>query len=544
MTPPATIGPVVRPRRAAGLRCGAGILAIAVLSPGPTPAQLSETSWWPKLQRDAANSGFVPVIGIAAGPHVAGFTRLSGPVTGEHHATPVFSSDNARLYVGGPASTLTAVNASDGTIAWTRQLGDGTGRLLATPAVAADRSIYVGSWDALAPYDGFAKVRDDGPSATIIWTFPMRRMLASPTITADGTVVIAGQHTDGTWAYFGLRDDGASATLLWTAGRLADPTNPSSTGAVGSSPALSADGAFIFGGSDESRTFWQLAASDGAELLRAPLTQYIWAGSPLVTDDGFAFIGEGLSFNPNDATEGKLYAFRLAAGVATPLESLPLAAGHLNGGAAALHPGFSDRGGLRRLYVPANGAGKPNAQLIGIEFDPAGPSAAPPRPALVRRWSVPLGPSASAYPQAVVTRDGVIYVIGPANHTLYAVREAGDSGRVLWSLPLGSITRATGWSPAASRGPAGVTVGPDGSIYWNAPDGYLYTIRGWPAGDMDGNGVVEPADREWLRLAAKEPARYALRFPEVHATAVGDFTGDGALDDADLGRFAELLPPP
>lgn len=510
------------------------------LSAGSAVAQLSDTSFWPKFQRDAQNTGFAPVFGFATDMHVVWATRLSDPISTENHASPVLSPDNSRLFVGGRGSRLTAVRAADGSIAWSVQLGDGTGQIFQTAAVGADGSIYVGSWDNAAPYDGFAKVRDNGDSGAVVWSFPMRRTLASPTITPAGLIIVGGLHaTDGS-AYYALRDLGDTYDIAWSAARLADPADPASTGNIGAAAALSPDGAVVYGGSDQNRRFWKLDAGSGAELARIPLTQYVWAAAALVTPGGYALIGEGMNFtNPNPATEGKLYAFRPdAVADAGILESLPLNSGHLNGGIAALR---ANEDGFLRLYVAANGQGQTNARIIAVRFDPDGPAATPPRPALTNLWFANVGVAALAYPATAVTSDAVIYMLGPADHLLYAIRDAGNSGRTLWTLALASFSRVSGWQVANQRGPRGVTLGPDATIYWNAPDGYLYALRGWPTGDLDGDGATTVADIPWLEMLVEQPVEYALRFPEIDGAAIGDIDGSGSVSAGDVTRLRQLL---
>lgn len=506
-------------------------------------AQLNANSWWPKFQRDTANSGRVPVIAFAADVHVIWSCRVSAPIAFENHATPIFSPDNSRLYVGGPAAVLTAVNAAGGAVAWTLSLASGVnpGPILHTAALGADGSIYVGTWDATEPYDGFCKVRDLGDSAQLVWRFPLRRALASPTITPAGLIIVGGRHDTLGWGYFALRDLGDTVELAWSAARLADPGNPASTGRVGASPALAADGTLVFGGSDESRTFWQIEATTGVELERTLLAAYCWAPSPAVLPDGTVLIGEGQSFNqPNDETQGRLHAFSNPP-ASQPAASIPLRNGHLNGGIAAVRPRPD---GTTRLYIHANGQGKPNAKLIAVTYTPAGANGDPPGPRLERAWERALGPSAASYPTAVVTLDGTVYALGPADHTLYAVRDAGAQPRDAWSLALAAISRVAGWTPLNQRGPQGVVVGPDATLYWNAPDGYLYALRGWPLGDLDGDEQLTAADLDWLQLALDAPDEYAIRFPEIDAVRIGDIDADGALTAADVAALAALIPDP
>lgn len=506
-------------------------------------AQLSSSSWWPKFQRDAQNTGRVPVLGIAADVHVTGFIRLGAPVAAENHATPVFSADNARIYIGGANSTLHAIDLESMTVVWSLMLGDGTGHIYHTAAVGEDGSIYVAAWDNVPPYDGLAKVRDEGAHGVLVWSIPFRRVLASPTIAPDGMIVVGGRHDTQGWGYFGLRDLGAGYDLAWSAALRSDPNNPASTGNIGSSPALSVDGRFLYGGSDQNRSFWRVVVEDGAEVARIPLTQYCWASAPLVSPGGHVIIGEGMSFSsPNANTEGKIYAISPdAAGNEGIIASLPLRNGHLNGGAAAL--GYRENDGIHRLYVAANGYGHATAGLIAVDFDPAGATREPPVEILREAWRVPIGPGALCYPTCVTTRDQAVFVIGPADHVLYGLRDSGASGHMMWTLALSQITQVAGWSIGNQRGPQSAVISPDGRILWNAPDGYLYVIAGWISGDMNGDEVVDATDVSLLTWMLDDRAEFELRYPEVPADLVGDLNGDGILDAADLGMLTSLIAP-
>lgn len=518
-------------------------LCTATFICAPAGAQISAESWWPKFQRDAQNTGRVPVIGISTDAHVVAYVQLSPPIATENHATPVFSRDNSRVYVGGAASRLSAVDLESFSLAWQLTLGDGTGNIYHTAVVADDGSIYVGAWDNQAPYDGFAKVRDDGDHASVVWSVPMRRMLASPTIADNGLIIIGGRHDTLGYGYFGLRDLGDSYELAWSAALRSDPANPASTGNVGSSPAISLDGQYLYGGSDQNRTFWKIALADGAEFARVPLTQYCWAGAPLVTPDGYALIGEGMSFSaPNNDTEGKLYAMRPEAGGTDGVfASLALHGGHLNGGAATL--AYRQNGAARRLFVTANGYGLSNAALVAVDFEPTGPSQDPPVDALREVWRISLGPSALCYPTCVTTRDAAIYAIGPADHNLYASRDAGASGRSLWSLALTQISRVSGWTIVNQRGPQSPIVTPQSRLLWNAPDGYLYEIAGWSTGDINGDEVVDETDVQLLQDAVTDRTAFELLFPEIPLDGVADIDGSGVIDAEDVTALQALIAP-
>lgn len=529
-------------------RLGASAALALVIGPAAT----AQAPWWPRFQRDARNSGSVPLPGFATDVHVAWAAQLSAPIAGEHYATPVLSNDNSRVYIGGPQSRLSAVNLADGALLWSVHFGDSTGSVFCAPAVGADGSVFVGAWDAQAPYDGFVKVRDDGGSAAVVWRFPIRRMIASPTITPTGLIIIGGQHETDGWRYFALRDDGDSCTVAWTAALQADPANPSSTGRIGAAAGLSPDGAQVYGSSDQNRTVWQVAAAEGGERARIAMNAYCYSGTPAVTTSGEVFVAEGQSFGaPNDLTEGRLHIFSLdAAGMLQRRFALPLQNGHLNGGVALREM----PSGRTRVYVAANGNGKSAAKLIGVEFDPLAELADPPQPLLRKLWEAPVGPPAFTYPHPLACADATIYTIGPVDHTFYALRdvepgsdEAGNPtparAAVLWSLPLAEISRVGGWTPLNQRGPLAPLVAPDGTILWNAPDGYLYALRGWRSGDLNGDELVDSADQVLLGEAAADRADYALRFPEIELDRIADLDGDGDVDAADAERLSLLLNP-
>lgn len=516
-------------RRATGMRVAAALAA--VIGSWAASGQPSETSYWPKLHRDARNSGASSAIGLAADVHVRWAARIGAPVATELHSTPVLSGDNSRIYIGGQGSTLTAVKVSDGAIAWKAVLGDGTGVIHQSATVAADGAIFIGAWDNVAPFDGFSKIRDNGGSGEVEWTYPMRQVLAPAVLLSGGWIVVVGRHENDGWGYFGLMEAGGGVTREWFV----------ATGAVGGAAAASASGSWVFGGTDTDKRMRQIDAMSGAVASSLALQSYVWASSSALTaDEQFVFLGEGMTFgNPNPLTEGKLYAMkRNGEGIMQLYGTIPLNAGHLNGGVGALR---TFRNGRLRLYVPANGVGTSGATLQAIEFDPDGPSRTPPEPVLSKKWFVSIGGASNAYPSATVTRDGVVYVVGPANHTLYAIRDAGDTGKALWTLPLTAITRVQGWAPAGQRCGREVVATPDGRLYWFAADGFLYAFGGWLSGDMDGDAKLDSGDVALLDGAVQDRLAYEARFPEIDATTIGDLDGNGALESADVVILNALI---
>jgi outer membrane protein assembly factor BamB len=520
-----------------------GMVGVAIaLVCSAASAQTNPTSWWPKHQGGLGNTGQAPALAIATDAHVLWSLQVGQPVQSELHASPALSADNSRLYCGGQASVLTAVDLDARTIVWTLTLGDGTGLIHQTPTIGADGSIYVGSWDNAAPYDGFCKVRDLGASGEIAWSYPLQLGLSSPVIADDGLIIVCGQHATTGWGIYALRDLGDLYQQVW-----AVPTAP-----IGGTPAVTPDGRWLIAGSDSDHKLWQIDLMDGRVQSSIVLTNYVWCAGPAISDDGYIFIGEGMSYgSPNPATQGKVYAFNLDANAQlVQVESLALRVGHLNGGIGALRR--DPVSGLLRLYVPANGTGSASASLVSVQFDPAGPTATPPRAALTKRWTRTIGGLGFTYPSAVVTEDAGIYTVGPVDHVLYAVRDAGAASKLLWSLPITSITRVMNWTPGNLRGDKEIIATPDGLLYWRAIDGYLYALTGWPTGDLDADEDVDNDDVELLRALVAPPdtdsavtARdlYDWLFPEVDLAAVGDVNGDGLITSADLERLEALVGP-
>lgn len=218
-------------------------------------------------------------------------------------SSPAVAPDGT-VYVGA-GSDLVAIRA-DGTEQWRFPAADW---IDASPALAPDGTILFGSWDwelhALAP-DGTEK-----------WRFPTAGTItASPAIAADGTVYVGSR--DG-FLYAVTRDGalrwsfdagdpieaspalGAGGTIYCatTGGRLLalDPDGRerwrfpvlTQTALAGlySSPAVRADGAIVFGSSDNS-VF--AVRRDGTLLWRTAVGDWC-DSSPLVSPDGRLYIG-------------------------------------------------------------------------------------------------------------------------------------------------------------------------------------------------------------------------------------------------------------
>jgi outer membrane protein assembly factor BamB len=234
-------------------------------------------------------------------PHTAPVVVWSHDVGGPVEAQVTASSDEQTLYVASLGGTLKALARESGVERWTLMLGD---RAYATPCVARDGTIYVGSDAkkllAVSP-DGKVKWSletdgdaDTGPAmasdASIVfaagrmvyavtpfgqvkWRFAAKRkVFTSPAIAPDGHVVFGSQDHH----VYGLTEQGV---LAWSVDLGAD---------VDGAPAIGDDGA-VFVGTDGDEVA-RLDLDTGRVLWRVGLGGYV-RGTLSVTRDGDVVAG-------------------------------------------------------------------------------------------------------------------------------------------------------------------------------------------------------------------------------------------------------------
>jgi outer membrane protein assembly factor BamB len=110
-------------------------------------------------------------------PAVIWSTDVGGPVEAQVTTSP----DEQTLYAASLGGTLTALSSADGATSWTVDLGD---RVYATPCVADDGTIYVGS-DA-------QRLFAISPGGKVKWSLQAEGEADSgPVISPDGTLVFA-----------------------------------------------------------------------------------------------------------------------------------------------------------------------------------------------------------------------------------------------------------------------------------------------------------------------------------------------------------------
>ncbi len=216
-------------------------------------------------------------------PPAIAWTREVG---GAIEAQITTSADEETLYAASLGGALTALASNDGSVRWTLQLGD---RLYATPCIADDGTIYVGSdakkFTAVSP-DGRIKwsldtdgdadtgsaIADDGsvifaagrtiydvtPLGYVKWRFAAKRKIfTAPAIGLQGRIFFGSQdhHADA------LSPDGR---LVWTVDLGAD---------VDGAPAID-DHGDVFVGTDGDEVA-RIDADDGHVVWRTNLGGYV-----------------------------------------------------------------------------------------------------------------------------------------------------------------------------------------------------------------------------------------------------------------------------
>ncbi len=234
------------------------------------------------LHGDARHTHRSPGRATVSAPIVLWTRDVGGPVEAQVTSSP----DQATLYVASLGGTLSALAREDGAVRWTVPFGD---RVYATPCVAPDGTVYVGSdakkFVALTPdgktkwsldtdgdADTGAAVAPDGlvvfaagrmvyavtPGGTVRWRFSARRkVFAAPAIDARGRVYVGSQDH----RVYGINGDGR---LAWSLDLGVD---------IDGAPAIDDRGA-VFVGTDGDEIV-RVDPDDGHVVWRAPVGGYV-----------------------------------------------------------------------------------------------------------------------------------------------------------------------------------------------------------------------------------------------------------------------------
>lgn len=183
--------------------------------------------------------------------------------------SPAIGADGT-IYIGSWDARLYALDP-DGSLKWSYKTGQAVS---SSPAVSSDGTIYFGS------EDGNIYALD--PDGSLKWSYQSDNyVFSSPVIDADGTVYI-GSHDGNIYA---LNPDGS---LKWSY-----PTGSY----VLSSPAIGADGIVYVGGTGDNKVY-ALDPEDGSLILSFQTGDMV-KSSPAIGDDGAVYIG---------SYDGKVYA--------------------------------------------------------------------------------------------------------------------------------------------------------------------------------------------------------------------------------------------
>jgi outer membrane protein assembly factor BamB len=340
---------------------------------------------WPMFHLNPRHTGLSP-FSTASDTGVMKWKFITSDVVG---SSPAVGADGT-IYVGSYDHNLYAVNA-DGSQRWKFTTGDA---VASSPAVGADGTIYVGSFDhnlyAINP-DGLLK-----------WKFATGGGVpSSPVVDADGTICVASYDHN----LYAVNADG-SQKWKFNIGSQSE-----------SSPAVGADGT-IYVGADNNNLY--AVNPDGSQKWKFTTGNSVFS-SPAVGADGTIYVG---SYDHN------LYAVKPDGS-----QKWKFTTGDNVYSSPAVGAGGT-------IYV-----GSFDHNLYAINADGS------------QKWKFTTGDHVVSSP--AVGADGTIYV-GSYDHHLYAVHPDGTQK---WKFTMGDVVVP---SPA---------VGADGTIYIGSYDHNLYTVH-------------------------------------------------------------------
>lgn len=383
------------------------LLAIVVL--GTTSASLSQVELggtllgdWSMGGHDAQRSGLSPHSGPKTG-HLKWALNLGGDV----RANPVIAADGT-IYIGtfhtDEPSDFFAVNP-DGTVKWSMQTEDS---FYNAAAIAPDGTIYVATGTALPGIGVRGSLYALNPDSTIIWTAPFGTR-ASLLVDHNGTIYIVVEYFSSghlTSSLYAVNPDGTVKWKFEGIDRLEQP-------------ALSANGDIYLG----SRDGLYALNSDGTQQW---LSAFGASSGPVVSKYGSIYSANSSQLSAIDASGVLQWTYDDVT---------------ISTSSVAIGPDGT-------LYL-SNGTGGLHA------LSPEG----------IQKWSFPwVGWSARTKP--AVGADGTIYVA--------YYRSAGNpwNGALLAFKPNGTLL----WVFGAVEELRSPSIGNDGTLYVGSSDDYLYAI--------------------------------------------------------------------
>jgi outer membrane protein assembly factor BamB len=187
-------------------------------------------------------------------------------------SSPAISADGSTVYVGSDDNKLYAVTAATGASAWAAPFA-AADRIPSSPAIAADGTIYVGSWDKSL----YAVNPNGSKKWSLVTAGPIN---ASPAIAADGTVYIGSS---------GAASVPATLYAVNPATGLANWSFPLGGLYVYSSPAVAPDGTIYIGAESDGGKLY--AINPGGTKKWECLLDGLVRSSPAVGSDGVVYVG-------------------------------------------------------------------------------------------------------------------------------------------------------------------------------------------------------------------------------------------------------------
>jgi outer membrane protein assembly factor BamB len=425
-------------RRAAiksGVAIAAGVVGgLVVGGTAFASGELGNTPW-PMFQHDPQHTGQSPYVGTTIPAQKWKFETMGAADGLPVASSPAISQDGLAIYIGSDDGHLYALDdmgQNKVSQYWVFPKKGAIGAVRSSPAIAADGTVYVGSF---SPNNLYSVNPTDGSQNWVFTTgVPSAKTnstvgITSPVIDADGLIYFGS--ADG--HLYKVLDRGSDAKKIWQFPAVGEaPLAP-----ITSSAALSADGSVVYIGCDDNNLY-AVDTADGTEIWNTgtanPCCFMIMGpvrSSPTIDSKGFIYVG---------SDDNNVYAINPANGVIRWV--FP------TGGVVRSTAAISRDGGT--IYI-----GSKDTNLYAINTADGS-----------QRWVVGLTKKTVSSP--MVDDNGVIFIA--SFNSVYAIVEEAGIGSQLWEFqPGGTLILGS------------TALGRDGTIYLGSSDGNVYAILSPPS---------------------------------------------------------------